>query len=38
MGVATYNKYHHLKEIPKDIAKYLPSEDDIIKRLGYKAL
>lgn len=32
MGVATYNKFHHLKEIPQAIAQYLPSEEDIIKR------
>lgn len=31
LGVATYNQYENL---PKDIAKYLPSEKDIIKRLG----
>ncbi len=31
LGVATYNQYENL---PKDIARYLPSEKDIIKRLG----
>ena len=31
MGVATFNRY---KNLPEDIAKYLPSEEEIIKRLG----
>ncbi len=31
VGVATYNQYENL---PEDIAKYLPSEKEIIKRLG----
>ncbi len=35
IGVSTYNKFSKLKEIPKEIAKYLPSEEEIIKRLGY---
>ena len=35
LGVATYNKYSHLKEIPQNIAKYLPSENEIIERLGF---
>lgn len=30
MGVATYNQY---KNLPKNIAKYLPNEEEIIKRL-----
>ena len=30
MGVATYNQY---KNLPENIAKYLPSEEEIIKRL-----
>ena len=34
LGVATYNKFHHLKEIPQEIAKYLPSENEITKQLG----
>ncbi|MDX9806058.1 MAG: PDDEXK nuclease domain-containing protein, partial [bacterium] len=33
IGVATYNKYNHLKELPNEIARYLPSKDDILKRL-----
>jgi len=35
IGVATYNKYNHLKELPNEIAKYLPSEEDILKRLEF---
>lgn len=35
IGVSTYNKFRKLKQIPKEIAKYLPSEEEIIKRLGY---
>jgi len=31
MGVSTFNQY---KNLPANIAKYLPSEADIIKRLG----
>jgi len=31
LGVAPYNQY---KDLPKNIAKYLPSEKEIIKRLG----
>jgi len=31
VGVATYNQY---KNLPENIAKYLPSEEEIIKRLG----
>ncbi len=34
LGVATYNKIHHLKEIPKEIAQYLPSESEINEKLG----
>ena len=34
MGVATYNKFHHLKEIPEEIAQYLPSEQEINEKLG----
>lgn len=34
MGVATYNKFHHLNEVPKEIAKYLPSEIEINEKLG----
>ena len=34
MGVATYNKFHHLEEIPEKIAKYLPSETEINDKLG----
>jgi len=30
MSVATYNQY---KNLPENIAKYLPSEEEIIKRL-----
>jgi hypothetical protein len=30
IGIATYNKYENL---PKEYAKYLPSEEEIIKRL-----
>ena len=31
IGIATYNKY---KNLPEEYAKYLPSEDEIIKRLA----
>ncbi len=31
LGVATYNQY---KNLPEEVAKYLPSEEEIIKRLG----
>lgn len=31
LGVATFNKYN---ELPENYAKYLPSEEEIIKRLG----
>jgi predicted nuclease of restriction endonuclease-like (RecB) superfamily len=31
MGVATFNQY---KQLPENIAKYLPSEEEIIKRLS----
>ena len=31
LGVATFNKY---EELPSNFAKYLPSEEEIIKRLG----
>ena len=31
IGVATYNKYD---DLPEEYAKYLPNEQDIIKRLG----
>ena len=31
IGIATYNKYNNL---PEEYAKYLPSEDEIIKRLA----
>lgn len=31
LGVSTYNQY---KDLPKNIAKYLPNEEEIIKRLG----
>ena len=34
MGVATYNKFHHLDEVPEEIAKYLPSETEINNKLG----
>jgi hypothetical protein len=31
VGVATFNKYENL---PEEYAKYLPSEEEIIKRLA----
>ena len=31
LGVATFNRYD---ELPENYAKYLPSEEEIIKRLG----
>ena len=34
LGVSTYNKFHHLDEIPMEIAKYLPSENEISEKLG----
>lgn len=33
-GVGTYNHYSNLKDIPKEIAQYLPSETELVKRLG----
>ncbi|NWJ96793.1 MAG: DUF1016 domain-containing protein [Chloroflexi bacterium] len=33
MGVATYHNYAGIKELPDKIAKYLPSEEEIEKRL-----
>jgi predicted nuclease of restriction endonuclease-like (RecB) superfamily len=35
IGVSTYNKYNHLEEMPNEIAKHLPSEDEIFKRLSF---
>jgi len=32
MGVATYNRY---SQLPEEFAKYLPSEEEIAKRLNY---
>jgi len=34
MGVATYNQYKHFTDLPKELAKYLPNEQEIIKRLS----
>lgn len=34
IGVATYNQYSKLEDLPKKIAQFLPSEDEITKRLG----
>ena len=34
IGVATYNQYSKLEDLPKQIAQFLPSEDEITRRLG----
>jgi len=34
IGVATYNSYSRLKDLPAEIAKYLPSEEELQKRFG----
>ncbi len=34
IGVATYKEYNDKKYLPSDIAKYLPSKEDITKRLS----
>jgi predicted nuclease of restriction endonuclease-like (RecB) superfamily len=34
VGVASYNQYENLEDIPEKIAKYLPDEDELEKRLG----
>jgi len=34
IGVATYNSYSNLKDLPAEIAKYLPSEEELQKRFG----
>ncbi len=34
LGVSTYSTYETLKELPAEISKYLPAEEDIIKKLA----
>ena len=34
IGVGTYNRYANLKEVPAEIARYLPSEEELQKRLS----
>jgi len=34
LGVATYSQYENLKKLPERVSKYLPAEEDIIKRLA----
>lgn len=34
IGVATYNQYDRLEDLPNQIAQFLPSEEEISKRLG----
>ena len=34
IGVATYNQYSKLEDLPKQIAEFLPSEHEITRRLG----
>jgi hypothetical protein len=34
IGVASYNQYDSLAELPERIAKYLPSPEEISKRLS----
>jgi predicted nuclease of restriction endonuclease-like (RecB) superfamily len=34
IGVASYNQYSNLSDLPSKIAKYLPSEEEIKKRLA----
>lgn len=33
LGVATYNQYKNFSDLPENIAKFLPSEEDIVRRL-----
>ncbi|MEN8216167.1 MAG: PDDEXK nuclease domain-containing protein [Pseudomonadota bacterium] len=34
LGVSTYSQYKTLKDIPEEVAKYLPTKEEIITRLG----
>jgi len=34
LGVSTYSTYETLKELPDEISKYLPAEEEIIKKLA----
>ena len=34
VGVATYNLYKNFSDLPENIAKFLPSEEEIVRRLG----
>ena len=34
LGVSTYSTYETLKELPAEISKYLPGEEEIIKKLA----
>lgn len=34
LGVATYNAYKNVDELPPDTVKHLPSPDEIVERLG----
>ena len=34
IGVATYNQYDRLEDLPNQISQFLPSEEEISKRLG----
>jgi predicted nuclease of restriction endonuclease-like (RecB) superfamily len=34
LGVSTYSTYETLKELPEEISKYLPAEEEIIKKLA----
>jgi hypothetical protein len=36
LGVSTYSQYQTLKDVPEEVAKYLPTKEEIIKRLGGK--
>jgi RecB family endonuclease NucS len=33
VGVATYNQYKNFSDLPENIAKFLPSEEEIVRRL-----
>ncbi len=34
LGVSTYSTYETLKDLPKEISKYLPAEEEVIKKLA----
>jgi len=34
LGVATYSQYKNLEKLPERVSKYLPAEEEIIKKLA----